>query len=156
VRSRVAAAAPRASNADVRRRMVATKRRDTPEEVRLRRVLHWMGLRYSVDAPPLPKLRRRADVLLRRDKVAIFVDGCFWHGCPQHKSQPKTNAEWWRAKLAANVRRDRDTDRRLRAAGWLVIRVWAHEAPERAARRVKRSVARRRASTAGTARRGTG
>ncbi len=136
--------------------MAATKRRDTPEEVRLRRVLHRMGLRYSVDSSPLPKLRRRADVLFRRDKVAIFVDGCFWHCCPQHKSQPKANAEWWQAKLAANVRRDRDTDRRLRAAGWLVIRVWAHEAPERAARRVQRSLARRRGSTLGTARLGTG
>lgn len=134
--------------------MMATKRRDTPGELRLRQALHRMGLRYSIDAPPLPDLRRRADVLFRRDRVAVFVDGCFWHGCPRHKSQPKANAEWWRAKLAANIRRDRDTDRRLRAAGWLVIRVWAHEAPDSAAQRVQRSLARRRGSKASAARRG--
>lgn len=147
---------PTASSPSVRRRMIATKRRDTPEEVRLRRVLHRMGFRYSIDAAPLPGLRRRADILFRRDKLAVFVDGCFWHGCPIHKSEPKTNAEWWREKLAANIRRDRDTDSGLRAAGWLVIRVWAHEAPDRAAQRVQRSLARRRASKAGAARRGTG
>jgi DNA mismatch endonuclease (patch repair protein) len=113
-----------------------------------------MGFRYSIDAAPLPSLRRRADILFRRERVAVFVDGCFWHGCPRHKTLPKTNADWWRAKLSANIRRDRDTDSRLRAASWLVVRVWAHEAPDRAAHRVQRTLARRRASDARTAERG--
>ena len=124
--------------------MAATKRRDTPGEVGVRRALHRMGLRYSVDARALESSRRRADIVLRRDRVAVFVDGCFWHGCPKHKTRPKANAVWWRTKLAANVRRDRDTDRELRAAGWLVIRVWTHEDFERAAGRIYRAVIRRR------------
>lgn len=135
---------PLASSPAVRKRMASTKKRDTPEELRLRRVLHGVGLRYLVDAAPLPGLRRRADVMFRRERVAVFVDGCFWHSCPRHGTQPKSNAVWWCAKLAANVRRDRDTDRRLRLAGWLVIRVWAHEDPVKAAGRIFDSIARRR------------
>lgn len=88
-------------------------------------------------------MRRRADLVLRATKVAVFVDGCFWHCCPRHATWPRTNAAWWRAKLRANVARDRDTDRSLRARGWMVVRVWEHEAPHRAAARIVRAVSRR-------------
>lgn len=100
----------------------------------LRRALHRQGLRYLVDAPlPLPKVRRRADLLFSRARVVIFVDSCFWHACPQHGTWPKANGEWWRKKLEANRRRDADTDARLAAAGWTVVRIWAHEDPVAAA-----------------------
>jgi DNA mismatch endonuclease (patch repair protein) len=120
--------------------MVVTKRRDTPAELRLRSALHRLGLRYSVDASPVDGVRRRADVVFRLSRVAVFVDGCFWHGCPQHGTWPKTNAEWWRAKIEANRRRDVDTDRTLRGHAWTVIRVWAHQDPAAVARRVERVV----------------
>lgn len=84
--------------------------------------------------------------MFTRTKVAVFVDGCFWHGCPEHGLQPKTNADWWRAKLERNQERDQDTDRRLREAGWLPIRVWEHEDPTEAAERVAVVVRKRRRS----------
>ena len=119
--------APPASTPATRRRMQNTRRRDTPAEVALRRDLHRRGLRYRVDFPPVPRLRRRADVVFPREKIAVFCDGCYWHGCPEHGTWPKENAEWWRAKIEATQRRDADTNARLRAAGWLVVRVWEHE-----------------------------
>ena len=103
------------------RRMRQQRRRDTAPEMALRRRLHAQGLRYRVDAP-LPTMRRRADLLFSSARVAVFVDGCFWHGCPEHGTQPMSNASWWAAKLAANVDRDRDTDRCLASLGWTVIR----------------------------------
>lgn len=124
--------------------MQHTPTRDTPCELALRRVLHRMGLRYRVDVAPLRGLRRRADVVFTRQRVAVFVDGCYWHSCPDHGSLPKANAEWWRNKLAGNEARDRDTDRRLAAAGWSVIRVWEHEEPGPAADRIARLVRERR------------
>jgi DNA mismatch endonuclease (patch repair protein) len=107
--------------------MQANRRRDTRPELALRREMHRRGWRYRVDAPVLPGLRRRADMLFIKVKVAVFVDGCYWHACPVHGTQAKTNADFWREKLAANVARDRDTDRRLSGAGWTVVRVWEHE-----------------------------
>jgi DNA mismatch endonuclease (patch repair protein) len=86
-----------------------------------------MGLRYRVDQQVIPGLGRRADIVFRRAKVAVFVDGCFWHQCPEHGSLPKSNADWWREKLDRNVQRDRDTDDRLARAGWKVMRIWEHE-----------------------------
>lgn len=120
--------------------------RDTGPELALRSQVHGLGLRYRVDAPPLAGLRRRADLVFRSSRVAVFVDGCFWHGCPVHGSQPKANAEWWSAKLARNRSRDRQTDRALRRAGWSVVRVWEHEDPSKAAARVARVVSRRRSA----------
>lgn len=122
--------------------MQVTPRRDTPCELALRSAVHRLGLRYRVDWP-LPGTRRRADLAFVRARVAVFVDGCFWHGCPQHATQPKANAAWWRDKLAANVARDRDTDIALRKAGWLVLRFWEHADMERAARMIGRAVRRR-------------
>ncbi|OUM41283.1 very short patch repair endonuclease [Arthrobacter agilis] len=111
----------------VRSRMSRQRRRDTKPELLLRQHLHARGLRYRVDAP-LPSLpRRRADILFRSRKVAVFVDGCFWHSCPLHGSTPKNNKEWWVQKLEMNVKRDRETDSTLRALGWRVYRVWEHE-----------------------------
>lgn len=122
-------------------RMSRQRRRDTAPEVALRKELHRRGRRFFVDKAPLPGMRRRADLLFPRLRVAVYVDGCFWHSCPLHATHPKNNAEWWAAKLAANVRRDRDTDTRLRAAGWTVVRVWEHEDSVVAATRVEDALA---------------
>ncbi len=108
----------------------------------LRRATHAMGLRFRVDsALPLPGLRRRADLLFSRARVAVFVDGCFWHGCPAHGTRPKSNSRWWADKIAANARRDADTDQRLRLAGWQVVRIWEHEDVTLAVGRVRMAVA---------------
>ena len=104
-------AGPVASSELASRRMKNTPTRDTPAELALRRILHSMGLRYRVDARADPALRRRADIVFSGAKVAVFVDGCFWHACPDHGSSPKANAVWWKEKLRTNVARDRDTDR---------------------------------------------
>jgi len=72
-------------------------------------------------------LRRRADIVFARQKIAVYVDGCFWHSCPVHGTTPKTNREWWLAKLTANAARDLDTKHRLQAAGWTAIRIWEHQ-----------------------------
>lgn len=122
--------------------MRSTRRRDTAAELALRRVLHRRGLRYRVDLAVLTGSRRRVDVVFPRQRVAVFVDGCFWHRCPRHGTTPIANARWWEAKLAANVARDRATDRALRRAGWTVIRVWEHEDPTRAARRIVHRLSR--------------
>jgi DNA mismatch endonuclease (patch repair protein) len=92
-----------------------------------------MGLRYRVDITPLKGVRRRADIVFTSVRVAVFVDGCFWHCCPQHGTSPANNAEWWRAKLNRNVERDRETDHLLEQAGWMVVRVWEHTPPDEAA-----------------------
>ncbi len=132
-----------ASSEATRRVMQANRSRDTSPEMEIRRRLHALGLRYRVDARPLPELRRRADVVFRPARVAVFVDGCFWHSCPDHGTVPRTNADYWLPKLARNVERDRDTDRALRAAGWRVVRVWEHHDPDAAARRIAGAVRRR-------------
>lgn len=98
----------------------------TGPELALRRELHRRGLRYRVNVPDLPG---RPDIALTRARIAVFVDGCFWHGCPDHAVAPRANAAWWRSKLDANVTRDRRTDERLQELGWSVIRAWEHERP---------------------------
>jgi len=124
--------------------MQGNKRRDTRPETAIRSAVHRRGLRYRVDDQPLPRLRRRADLVFRSTKVAVFVDGCLWHGCPEHCRVPETHNEYWSEKIARNVRRDRDTNQRLQEAGWLPLRVWEHDDPEEAADRVEKAVARRR------------
>src|SRR5262245_55511888 len=102
-------------------RLRRAPRADTGPELALRRELHRRGLRYFVGRPPLGTARRRrADIVFPRLSVAVFVDGCFWHGCPEHMTWPKANAEWWRAKIEANIARDQRTDEQLRDAGWSV------------------------------------
>jgi DNA mismatch endonuclease (patch repair protein) len=125
--------------------MQRTRTRDTPGEVALRKRLYERGLRYRIDHP-LPGLRRRGDIVFPRDRLAVFVDGCFWHACPEHASWPKQNGDWWREKILGNVARDRDTDRRLAEIGWAVVRIWEHEDSEDAADRVTDFLRRLRAA----------
>jgi DNA mismatch endonuclease (patch repair protein) len=107
--------------------MVRQRRRDTAPEIALRRELHARGRRFLVDWP-LPGLnRRRCDLAFTRRRVVIFVDGCFWHGCPTHGSTPISNQVWWTEKLRRNAERDRDTDHYMRSLGWTVLRFWEHE-----------------------------
>ena len=128
---------PLASSDAARKRMLAAKVRDTKPERELRSQLHRLGLRFRVQQKLLDGLRRKADIVFRPTKVAVFTDGCFWHGCPIHATWPKQNAEFWRDKIETNRRRDADTDARLTEAGWLVIRVWEHEDALEAARRIE-------------------
>ncbi|WP_229875271.1 very short patch repair endonuclease [Streptomyces nojiriensis] len=129
---------------DVRSRMSRQKSRDTQVEVALRRALHAAGFRYRVHRRPVKGVRREADIVFGPARVAVFVDGCFWHGCPEHATWPRRNAEFWRAKIEGNRSRDVDTDARLAEAGWLAVRVWEHEKVEAAAGRVAEIVRGRR------------
>ncbi|MGW1009754.1 very short patch repair endonuclease [Streptomyces termitum] len=133
-----------ASSEARRRNMQAIRSRDTKPEQAIRRLVHAQGLRYRVAAKPLPGLRRTADMVFRPSKVAVFVDGCYWHGCPEHYVPPKTNSGYWSKKVEGNMARDRDTDRRLTEAGWLVLRFWEHAAPEECASQIARTVSTRR------------
>ncbi len=126
--------------------MRGNRSRDTSPELRVRSLVHRRGLRYRVAQRPIPTLRRTADLVFRRAKVAVNVDGCFWHGCEQHYKEPKTNTEYWRSKIEGNRRRDRETDELLAAEGWQVLRFWEHEDPQDVAEAIERSV--RRASGA--------
>jgi len=118
-------------------RMARVRQTGTGAEVSLRKELHARGLRYRLQVALLTKPRRIADIVFSGAKVAVFVDGCFWHGCPEHASWPKSNAQFWREKIEANRARDEDTDRRLQESGWQVVRVWAHENPGKAAERIE-------------------
>lgn len=133
------------SSQEASRRMRRVRQKNTSAEHALRRELYARGLRYRIQVPLLTKPRRTADVVFHGPRVAVFVDGCFWHGCPQHATWPKRNAEFWRAKIEANVARDADTNARLHADGWCVLRVWAHEDPTVAAERIANIVEVRRA-----------
>jgi DNA mismatch endonuclease (patch repair protein) len=118
------------------REMQAQRERDTGIERAIRSRLHARGLRFRVHRRLLKGTRREVDVVFPGAKVAVFVDGCFWHGCPEHGTWPRNNAQFWRAKIEGNVARDRDTDARLQAEGWTVVRVWEHESPADAADRI--------------------
>lgn len=124
------------SSPEASARLARVRQKDTAAELRLRRTLHARGLRYRLHVPLLEKPRRVADIVFRRRKLAIFVDGCFWHGCPQHGTSSKSNADFWRDKIETNKKRDLDTNQRLTAAGWRVLRVWEHEDAEDAADRI--------------------
>jgi DNA mismatch endonuclease, patch repair protein len=107
--------------------MRANRRRDTKPELALRSALHALGYRYRKDLRlDLPLRRVRPDIAFTSRKVAVFVDGCFWHACPEHGSQPKNNEWYWSPKLAKNVERDRAADAALAEAGWTVVRLWEH------------------------------
>ncbi|MEV6675560.1 very short patch repair endonuclease [Streptomyces erythrochromogenes] len=141
-----------ATTTTVRARMSRQKSRDTGVEIALRKALHAAGARYRVHRRPVKGVRREADVVFGPARVAVFVDGCFWHGCPLHAKWPKNNAEFWRAKIEGNRRRDCDTDARLAEAGWLAVRVWEHEQADEAAVRVLAVVASRRTGSRSKAR----
>lgn len=106
--------------------MSAARRRDTHPEVLLRRELHARGRRFRVALRVPGNYRRTIDIAFTRHRVAVFVDGCFWHSCPTHGTLPTANRDWWTTKLAANRARGADTDQLLRAAGWSVVRIWEH------------------------------
>lgn len=132
---------PVPSSTEAEHRMRLTRRRDTSSELELRKKLWRLGLRYRVDIAPVPSLRYRADVVFPGARIAVFVDGCFWHGCPEHGTWPRANGEWWRDKLTQNIRRDRSADQAITAAGWTVVRVWEHDDPETGAHTVADLVA---------------
>jgi DNA mismatch endonuclease, patch repair protein len=129
---------------EVSTRMSRQAVRDTTPERKLRQALRTLGLGYRLHRNVITGLRRSADIVFIGARVAVFVDGCFWHGCPDHKGMPRSNAEWWAEKIARNRARDTDTDERLHAAGWISVRVWEHESPEEAARRIAGIVRQRR------------
>lgn len=133
------------SSPETSRRMAKVRQKGTDAEIALRRELYRGGLRYRIDYEVMKKPRRMADVAFPGLKIAIFVDGCFWHGCPEHATWPKQNAEFWRQKIEANRHRDADTNSRLIDAGWTVLRFWEHESPIRAAETVAQTVARAKA-----------
>lgn len=135
---------PRPSSSAALNRMKAAKPRDTAPEKALRSVLFRKGLRFRVDTKPIKEFNRKADIVFQSAKTAVFVDGCFWHGCPIHGTQAKANAEFWRNKIKQNQLRDLDTNEKLKKAGWKVIRVWEHENPEKAAEKILKIVVKRR------------
>ncbi|MEU8186722.1 very short patch repair endonuclease [Micromonospora carbonacea] len=135
-----------ASSPAVRSVMRANRSRDTRPEMALRSAVHVLGLRYWVDRQPLVGLRRKADLVFPGPRVAVFVDGCFWHGCTEHYRPSTRNNEFWSGKIDGNRKRDAETDELLTAAGWTVIRVWEHENPQEAAGRVATAVLALRAS----------
>lgn len=127
-------------------RMKAAKPRDTAPEKALRSELHKRGLHYRVDVRPVKELNRRADIVFRSARVAVFVDGCFWHGCPKHGTQAKANKVFWKNKIKRNQERDAETNQLLKKAGWKVVRVWEHENSEKASKKIQRIILERKAS----------
>ena len=140
------------SSHEASRRMARVPQKGTKAELGLRRILHSRGLRYRLHVTVLTKPRRVADIVFSSAHVAIFVDGCFWHGCPEHASWPKSNANFWREKIEANRVRDADTDQRLSALGWKTVRVWEHEDPSDAASRIAELVDARKKDGSGPCR----
>ena len=128
--------APPPSDKRTRSRMRRQSRRDTKPEILLRKALSRHGLRYRVDYAAVPSERSKADIAFPGIKLAIFVHGCFWHGCPEHHRPTKSNTKWWADKIAANRQRDQETASALQAASWTIVRVWEHEAPDIAAKRI--------------------
>jgi DNA mismatch endonuclease (patch repair protein) len=118
-----------ASTVGVRRSMQSNRPKNTGPELAVRSALHRAGLRFRIHYRPLRGIKREVDIAFTGPRVAVFVDGCFWHGCPLHATRPATNVEWWATKLDGNIGRDRLTDEALTKAGWLVLRFWEHVAP---------------------------
>lgn len=140
--SRARSSRPAASSETVRRNMSRQRRRDTGCEMAVRKILHAEGMRYRVDFRPLTGERFRVDIGWKKYRLAVFIDGCFWHGCPDHGTLPKSNSEWWADKLTANAQRDERTDKVLRANGWTVLRFWEHEEPDLVASSIRRHLKR--------------
>ena len=116
--------------------MSTLRKRDNGPEMAVRRLLHARGARYRV-CFRIPEQRRRTiDIAFVRARLAVYIDGCFWHGCPEHLHMPKANSDWWVAKLAMNQARDASATAQLRSLGWTVLRFWEHESPEEVVRQV--------------------
>lgn len=135
-----------ASSAANRKTMQANRSRDTRPELAVRSAVHARGLRYRVATRPVRSVRRSADLVFTRARVAVFLDGCFWHGCPDHFHMPATNEAYWGPKIAANAARDQETDRLLASEGWLVLRFWEHTLALEAATQIEASVRERLAA----------
>ncbi len=117
--------------------MQGNRSRDTAPELAVRRLLHAAGLRYRVGHRPERSLRRTADIVFTKQRIAVFIDGCYWHSCPEHGTTARANASYWSEKLAQNVARDADTTSRLEAVGWVVMRFWEHEDPTQVAAAIR-------------------
>lgn len=126
--------------------MLGNRGRDTKAELGVRRLVHGAGLRYRVSARPEPDLRRTADLLFTRARVAVFIDGCYWHGCPEHFTTPSTNLDYWSTKIGRNQARDLETTTLLEERGWVVLRFWEHELRAAVAASIAERVRERRAS----------
>ncbi|MGA1826641.1 very short patch repair endonuclease [Microbacterium sp.] len=144
-----------ASSDHARRTMRANKSRDTKPERLVRSILHAHGLRYRTHFRPVLEVRRTADIVFTRQRLAVFIDGCFWHACPEHFISPKTNGSYWASKIDGNKRRDVATDDYLREAGWTVLRFWEHETPSSAADAIEGQVALLRQTVQSVARKST-
>lgn len=120
--------------------MKANRRRDTQPEILVRRLLHARGLRFRVDFAAEPGVRSRPDVVFTRQRIAVYIDGCFWHRCPLHGTAPKSNSDYWRPKLDRNVERDQAVTAELRERGWIVLRFWEHEPADAVAEVIFREV----------------
>ncbi len=129
-----------ASSPATRKSMQGNRSRDTKPEMAVRSAVHRRGIRFRVSARPQPELARTADLVLRKTRIAVFVDGCYWHGCPDHHTKPATNVQYWANKIARNIERDSETTAYLQQAGWTVLRFWEHEDPEAVADRVQEAV----------------
>ena len=129
-----------ATSEATRKSMQANKSRDTGPEIALRRELFRRGLRYRVGMAPLPGVRRTVDIVFPGAKVAVFVDGCYWHGCPEHCRVPKTHSEYWDSKIKHNAERDLATTKTFEDAGWRVLRLWEHETVNEMADAVQQAV----------------
>ncbi len=135
-----------ASSSAARKTMQGNHGRDTKAEIAVRQLVHAQGLRYRVNAQPEADLRRTADLLFTRVRVAVFIDGCYWHGCPEHFTMPTTNSDYWSTKIGRNQARDRETTSRLEDRGWRVLRSWEHETPAAVAEEIGPLVRERRAA----------
>ncbi|WP_202909946.1 very short patch repair endonuclease [Mycobacteroides abscessus] len=130
----------------VSRRMSNTRGRDTGPEREVRARLHARGFRYRVNVRPVRELRRTADIVFRPTKVAVMIDGCFWHGCPEHYRPATIRSDFWQAKVRENTSRDSQTNLLLAEHGWLVLRYWEHEDPDAVVASIVTAVTTRRAS----------
>ncbi|QWC86982.1 very short patch repair endonuclease [Nocardioidaceae bacterium] len=135
---------PEPSSAEVSARLSRQSRQGTAPEMAIRRRLHGDGLRYRVGWPVPGRSRRSIDIAFTRVRVGVFIDGCFWHGCPDHATSPRANSAWWREKLDRNRARDRDTNEAMSEAGWVALRFWEHEDSDEAADRIRDVVHSRR------------
>lgn len=125
------------------RNMAAIRRRDTKPEVALRSALHRRGYRFRKDYPiRVDGKLVRPDIAFTKRRVAVFIDGCFWHSCPEHGRQPEVNGEYWSPKLEGNARRDREQTSALQSTGWTVLRFWEHESMDATLAAIQESVAR--------------
>ena len=130
-----------ASSEAARHSMQANRSRDTEPELQVRHELFRHGLRYRVAYRALPHSLRTVDIAFPGQRIAVLIDGCFWHSCPDHLRTPSTHADFWATKLEATKRRDQETSQMLAANGWLVLRFWEHEDPIEVSRRIEQAVA---------------